>query len=278
MPDPVAPRQAALWFAAKGYPILPLHSVTEAGGCTCGNSDCESVGKHPFAPLAPHGLKDATVETGIIRAWFEKHYWLGYGIVTDDLLVIDVDARHGGLETWQELTNLPTRALPHTWQVRTGGGGLHVMFENIPEIRSGKLDTGVDIRGIGGYIVGPACLHKSGKRYEWLQQCSPREAELVEPPEWLLCVIRARSHLGRPASLQEWRKIAATRVLDGERNTTLLRLAGHLIANPLLDPYVARDLLLGWNRSMCEPPLPDARVIQIVEGLCEREKQKERWL
>ena len=62
------------------------------------------------------------------------------------------------------------------------------------------------------------------------------------------------------------------------RNTTLLRLAGHLIANPLLDPYVARDLLLGWNRSMCEPPLPDARVIQIVEGLCEREKQKERWL
>ena len=71
-----------------------------------------------------------------------------------------------------------------------------------------------------------------------------------------LCVIRARSHLGRPTSLQEWRKIAATRVLDGERNTTLLRLAGHLIANPLLDPYVARELPLGWNRSMCEPPLP----------------------
>ena len=278
MPDTVTPRQAALWFAARGYPILPLHSVTEAGGCTCGNSDCESVGKHPFAPLAPHGLKDATVETGIIRAWFEKHYWLGYGIVTDELLVIDVDARHGGLETWQELTGQPTRAPLHTWQVRTGGGGLHVMLKNTPDIRSGKLDTGVDIRGIGGYIVGPTCLHKSGKRYEWLQQCSPKDAPLAEPPEWLLCVIRARSHLGRPTSLQEWRKIAATRVLDGERNTTLLRLAGHLIANPLLDPYVARDLLLGWNRSMCEPPLPDARVIQIVEGLCEREKQKERWL
>ena len=68
MPGTVTPRQAALWFAAKGYPILPLHSVTEAGGCTCGNSDCESVGKHPFAPLAPHGLKDATVDIAIIRA------------------------------------------------------------------------------------------------------------------------------------------------------------------------------------------------------------------
>lgn len=261
MAGSATPCQGALWFASKGYPVLPLHSVTEAGGCTCGNSDCESVGKHPFAPLAPHGLRDATVDLGVIRDWFTEHYWLGYGIVTDELLVIDVDARHGGLETWQELTRQPTRAPLHTWQVRTGGGGLHVMLKNTPDIRSGKLDTGVDIRGIGGYIVGPTCLHKSGKRYEWLQQCSPKDAELVEPPEWLLCVIRARSHLGRPTSLQEWRKIAATRVLDGERNTTLLRLAGHLIANPLLDPYVARDLLLGWNRSMCEPPLPDARVI-----------------
>ena len=158
MADSTTPCQGALWFASKGYSVLPLHSVTEAGGCTCGNSDCESVGKHPFAPLAPHGLKDATVETGIIRAWFEKHYWLGYGIVTDELLVVDVDARHGGLETWQALTGRPTRALLHTWQVRTGGGGLHVMFENTAEIRSGKLDAGVDIRGIGGYIVGPACL------------------------------------------------------------------------------------------------------------------------
>jgi hypothetical protein len=70
--------------------------------------------EHPFAPLVPHGFKDATVETGIIRSWFEKHYWLGYGIVTDELLVVDVDARHGGLETWQGLTNQPTRALLHT--------------------------------------------------------------------------------------------------------------------------------------------------------------------
>ena len=88
MPDscrhPVKRRCGSL---LRVIPILPLHSVTEAGGCTCGNSDCESVGKHPFAPLAPHGLKDATVDTGIIRAWFEKHYWLGYGIVTDELLV-----------------------------------------------------------------------------------------------------------------------------------------------------------------------------------------------
>ena len=103
MADSTTPCQAALWFASKGYPVLPLHSVTEAGGCTCGNSDCESVGKHPFAPLAPHGLKDATVDLDVIRGWFAEHYWLSYGIVTDELLVIDVDTRTAALRagpTW----------------------------------------------------------------------------------------------------------------------------------------------------------------------------------
>jgi hypothetical protein len=172
----------------------------------------------------------------------------------------------------------PTRGLLHTWQIRTGGGGLHVMFENTPQIRSGKLDGGVDVRGIGGYIVGPMCLHKTGKRYEWEQQCSPKEAPLAEPPEWLLIVIKGRSHLGRPTSLQEWRHIAGSRVMNGERNTTLLRLAGHLIANPLLDPIEVRELLIGWNRGRCDPPLPDERIIKIVEDLCAREIQKSKWL
>ena len=83
MADNATPRQAALWFASKGYPVLPLHSVTEAGACTCGDAAVKP-GKHPFAPLAPHGLKDATVDLDVIRGWFAEHYWLSYGVVTDE--------------------------------------------------------------------------------------------------------------------------------------------------------------------------------------------------
>ena len=32
MADSTTPCQGALWFASKGYSVLPLHSVTEAGG------------------------------------------------------------------------------------------------------------------------------------------------------------------------------------------------------------------------------------------------------
>ena len=278
MPDSISPKQAALWFASHGFAVLPLHSITEAGACTCGGCGCGSPGKHPYAALAPNGLKDATVDLDVIRGWFRESYWCNYGVVTDELLVIDVDKQHGGLETWAGICGAPTHGLIHTWITRTGNGGLHVMFKNTPKIRCGKLDGGVDVRGRDGYIVGAMCRHKSGARYEWLPQCSPSDTDLIEPPDWLLTVIASRSHLGRPTSLQEWRHIAASRVPDGERNTTLARFAGHLIANRTLDPIVARDLLLGWNRGMCDPPLPDARVIQLVEGLCERENQKDNWL
>ena len=114
MPDSISPKGAALWFASHGYAVLPLHSVTESGGCTCGDPACESVGKHPFAPIAAHGLRDASVDLGVIRSWFAEHYWLGYGVVTDALLVIDVDARHGGLETWAAAhRSADPRSAPH---------------------------------------------------------------------------------------------------------------------------------------------------------------------
>jgi hypothetical protein len=94
----------------------------------------------------------------------------------------------------------------------------------------------------------------------------------------LLTIIKSRTHCGRPRSVQEWRSIAATRVLDGERHTIFLKLAGHLIANPLLDPQVARDLLLAWNEVRCDPPPGAKDCLTMIENLAERELAKQRWL
>jgi hypothetical protein len=66
-------------------------------------------------------------------------------------------------------------------------------------------------------------------------------------------------------------------VQDGSRNQTLCKLAGHLIANGN-DPLVIRELMLGWNRGMCDPPLADTAIVQIVENLCARELAKSRWI
>jgi hypothetical protein len=102
----VTPRQAALWFAGKGHSVLPLHSVTDAGKCTCGydGPDKHAVGKHPYAPLVPNGLKNATTDPEVIRAWFSECYWLNFGVVTKDLLAVDIDPRNGGDKSWAEIS------------------------------------------------------------------------------------------------------------------------------------------------------------------------------
>jgi hypothetical protein len=276
MPDTITPRQAALWFASKGYPVLPLHSV-ENGVCTCGVGDCHSPGKHPYAEIVPHGAKDASTNLATVRGWFDEHYWLNYGVCTDQLLVIDVDTRHGGLEAWAEMYHQPTRALPHTWQVKTGSGGRHIFFRNTANTRCGSLDRGVDVKAVGGYVCGPMSKHASGKTYTWLPQSSPLDAPLADPPEWLLVTIKSRTHCGRALSVQEWRSIARTPVLDGERHKVFLQLAGHLIAHGI-DAEVARDLMMVWNEARCGPPLGERDVLQMLDNLCERELSKARWL
>src|SRR5262245_81430 len=213
-----------------------------------------------------------------MRQCFDEAYWLNYGVATDKLLVIDVDKKNDGLGTWRSMWMAPTRALPHTWTVRTGSGGLHVIFDNTEaKVRNGELDKGVDIRGIGGYIVGARSKHVSGGIYKWLPQASPGEAPLAAPPDWLLTLIKNHSHCGRARSVQEWRSIARTPVPDGERHKVFLQLAGHLIAHGI-DAEVARDLMLAWNESRCSPSLGERDVLQMLDNLCERELAKAKWL
>ena len=52
--------EAALNYAARGWPVLPLHGISEKGSCTCReSSSCKSPGKHP---RTRHGYKDASAD------------------------------------------------------------------------------------------------------------------------------------------------------------------------------------------------------------------------
>ena len=117
----------------------------------------------------------------------------------------------------------------------------------------------------------------SGRTYDWAPQCCPRDVELAELPDWLVTIIKNRSQHGRVVSLDEWRRRVSDPVKDGERHTRFLQVAGHLIANPLLDPIIARDLLLAWNRQNFDPPLAERDALTMIENLAERERAKQRW-
>jgi len=93
---------AALDYARRGWPLIPLHAAT-ADGCSCARDECSSVGKHP---RTEHGLKDATTDEGVIGRWWDKWPEANVGIVTgavSGLVVLDVDPRHGGDESLRVL-------------------------------------------------------------------------------------------------------------------------------------------------------------------------------
>ena len=41
--------RAARWYAEKlDWPVAPAHYILPDGGCSCGNAECASPGKHPL--------------------------------------------------------------------------------------------------------------------------------------------------------------------------------------------------------------------------------------
>lgn len=148
-------------------------------------------GKQPLGKLAPNGLKNATCDPAIIDAWWTKEPQANVAIATgaiSGLVVLDVDAKSGGDETLADLELLHGK-LPQTVEVLTGGGGRHVYFRwpgrQIPN-SAGRIGTGLDVRGDGGYVVAPPSLHQSGQRYQWEISSDPSDVELAEIPAWLL--------------------------------------------------------------------------------------------
>ena len=144
---------AALAYAAHGWPVLPLN------------------GKVP-------SLKDWTTasstDPATIRRWWTAKPSSNVGLVTglrSGLAVVDIDPRSGGTDS---LSALEARAgvLPGTVMSVTGGGGCHLLHAHPGgKITSSahQLGRGLDVKGDGGQIVAPPSVHpQTGLPYSWL--------------------------------------------------------------------------------------------------------------
>lgn len=166
-------------YGARGWAVMPVHSI-EGGHCTCPDGEgCSSPGKHP---RTQHGLKEASTDLRRIQRWWARWPDANVAIVTgavSGLVVLDVDGYHGGDDTLAALV-AEHEPLPSTLQVITGGDGMHYLFahpgEEIRNTAGKKLGPGLDVRGDGGYVVAAPSLHASGRRYEWV------DAEVVPAP------------------------------------------------------------------------------------------------
>jgi Bifunctional DNA primase/polymerase, N-terminal len=276
----------ALAFAARGFAVLPLHSVKASGeselACACGDPKCGSKGKHPFTRLAPHGLKDATTDIDVVRQWFTEAPMLNFGVITDNLPTIDIDPRHGGDKAWLKL--IRENHDVHTWRVITGGGGQHIMFSADKPLPCGKLVRGVDTKGVAGYIVGVGSMHASGKRYRWAPQCSPMDfddkmAPPASVPAWILGKFKEKEKektTDQPRTTEFYNNLLAP-ALPGERRERVLGLLGHLYGSVLPN----KGVLLGLVISHVRLTFPDLEgfgedeIVGIARDLMQREHRKQ---
>ena len=174
--------QTALAYAECGWGVFPVYEPgTSPSRCSCGagldqtgQSQC-SAAKHP---RTRNGHRDASTDPKVIRVWWTRWPNANIGIATgtlSGLVVIDIDPRHGGGESWRDLVAELGLSDLDTPQVITGGGGMHYYFQypsgHVPS--RANIRPGVDVRAAGGYVIAPPSLHASGGRYEWEAGCEP---------------------------------------------------------------------------------------------------------
>lgn len=241
--------QAAKSHLARGWSVLPLRARD----------------KRPL--ILWENLQHRRPSEPDVTEWFHRWPDANIGIVTGEisnLIVLDIDPKHGGDVALEHLEK-KFGPLPPTVEAITGGGGRHLYFAHpigLTRNRAG-LAQGIDLRGDGGYIVAPPSVHPTGGLYKWAPGRAPEEITLAPLPRWILVPIRGH-RVGR--SLPEWRQLVREGVPEGQRNSTIASLAGHLLWHGV-DPEVALELLLAWNRMRCRPPLDDAEVAQVVASI-----------
>jgi KaiC/GvpD/RAD55 family RecA-like ATPase len=267
MPNAPSMIDAAVWWAAQGFPIFPVFELREDGKCACGPTpDCikaDSAGKHPR--IGKWQLL-ATTDAIQIREWWTRWPNANIGICCGQeldgggfLLVVDVDPRHDG-DMHLALLEQKYSELPHTARNVTGGGGQHIFLRSSRKVksRSNALGPGVDVKCDRGYVLAPPSNHKSGGRYRRDAGFDIADTVIADAPNWLTILADPPEVTTRETSSK-----AADAFIEGGRHDAVVSLTGTLRRRGL-SPAEMLPTLLAVNSARCRPPLDEHEVKKIA--------------
>lgn len=165
----------ALWYLRKGFCVIPCHPKT----------------KEPIPKWREYGKERPTEKQ--VRAWWTENTDANIAIIlgqVSNLITLEID--DPGI--------LGEHEIPRTPQAISGGKRLpHIYFRYVEGMRNHKepekeRGTGkgekFSIRGDGQYIIVPPSTHPKGGRYEWGKGLGIHEVEIVDPPDWVLELIK----------------------------------------------------------------------------------------
>jgi hypothetical protein len=272
--------KAALYYAGKGWSVIPVYAVYN-GVCACHKgSACDSPGKHPYH--ANWGTI-ASTDPDVIKNWWDCSYvGANIGILTgrkSRIFCLDVDVPRlnakvpkNGKARLAELVE-KYGELPITATVTTGSGGNHYFFQ-IPTNAEFKkeITPGLDIKAEGGFVVAAPSIHRNGEIYTWVPKPGTQElASIARAPDWLLDIATKNSEVNHTFS--KWEDILFAPILPGQRNNEIARIVGALV-RARLDPDLVRGLVSLINQHVCTEPLSHYEVETIVASITKRDFRK----
>jgi hypothetical protein len=217
-------------------------------------------------PATINGCLAATVDTDQIGRWWHANPDLNIGLAmgaTAGIFAVDIDVE-GDSQIRQ--IEYSYGEIPKTVEVTTHRGR-HLFYKHPGwPVRNMKLMKSIDIKGDHGYTVAPPSLHPSGARYKW----TPGSASaFAAAPVWLLNRLRTCGEKTAAVGTAI-KKLTGTTIAEGDRNSTIARLAGYLYGHDV-NSTVVLDLLTSWNTTNCSPPLSAEEVAAVVAsiGRCE---------
>ena len=156
-------------FIDAGVRVFGLYGAS-GGVCGCGNPECKALYKHPIASNWQHSPDWSDEQLEVME--MSGQFATGYGVLVRALLVIDVDARNGGVPSFAKLcqdTGLDLLGMAGlAVATGSGGGSMHLYYSAPAEaalMQHNANYPGIDFKS-SGFVVGPGSLHASGACYE----------------------------------------------------------------------------------------------------------------
>lgn len=243
-------RDAALAYAARGWPVFPLISR----------------GKLPAVPQAEggRGFRDASTDPRQIERWWSR--WpqanIGFCPGRPGILVIDQDGPEAARVAMT--LGLFSEPVPSVISGRADGGR-HLYFAH-PGGVVGNLHLGhpkLEVRADNGYVILPPSVHPSGAVYTW----EDRDQPLAPLPPRALYALRTAATQTPERRARDIPRLES--IPEGSRHVTLRSYAARLV-NLGHDAEEAYRLLQGLNHLLCRPPYPDADVWALVTSACDK--------
>ena len=265
--------------AAQYIPVHPLRWYVDPGA-NAAPEEQEKAAKAAKASLLNDWPNRATQDFDQIRKWWKQWPQANIGGSTNNLVVVDIDTRSGGDDTFAALQAVET--FPDTATTRTHSGGRHLIYV-APDgpVKGGThaLGPGVDVKARGGYVVMPGSTI-DGRMYA---RESARPAAFAPP--WIIQKLKAARPKTDAAGKRvveedetavematQWMLKHAPTAEYGAIDDTTYKVAARLYDFGVTE-HTALEIMHEWNELKCSPP-GDLERLEVVVGSAGRNREK----